>query len=202
MSPYSSRVMGGPVRSAGWSRVRQNPVVALTISSYRELFASVRKRPGMWLVRGDFACVVAFVDGCNEGNARTLLDGFQPWLVTRAGCLDNHVWWSIVAHLTKPVGVKKFREMSPELDARVVATLFDLLDEFLELRDEHDGLKRIFAAHEQWVQLRRQNSCVATGKPACPVVPWPRPASRLDEPSPTEQATAADPGGPGRGAVR
>ncbi|HEY3505416.1 MAG TPA: hypothetical protein VGN37_21860 [Actinocatenispora sp.] len=116
--------------------------MAFTITSYRDLFANVRGRPGMWLVREDFASVVAFVEGCNQANARTLLDGFQPWLVTRAGCLNSHVWWSIVAHLTDPVGTKGFGDMPSDLDARAVETLFDLLDEFLELREEPDAPTR------------------------------------------------------------
>ncbi|MET8233448.1 hypothetical protein ABZS77_22540 [Micromonospora sp. NPDC005298] len=152
--------------------------MTITITTYRDLFANVRKRPGMWLIRDDFASVVAFVEGCDQGNARTLLTGFQPWLVTRAGCLNNHVWWSIVAHLTEPIGPKKVRDMDPHLDARTVETLFDLLDEFLELRDEHDGLNRILAAHEQWRRLRDENGCSATDAPACPTVAWPRAASR------------------------
>src|SRR5689334_6809152 len=57
--------------------------------------------------------------------------GFQPWLVTQAGCLDSHIWWILVAHLTEPVGPKKFRGMDADRDARAVETLFDLLDEFL-----------------------------------------------------------------------
>ncbi|AVT39129.1 hypothetical protein [Plantactinospora sp. BB1] len=150
----------------------------ISISNYRDLFADIRRRPGMWLIRADFASVVSFVDGCNEGNARALLTGFQPWLVTRAGCLDNHLWWSIVAHLTEPVGAKNVRDLGPELDARAVETLFDLLDEFLELRDEHDGLRRVYAVHEEWRRLRGQNGCGATSAPGCPTVAWPRAASR------------------------
>ncbi|MGC4812281.1 hypothetical protein ACLQ29_17295 [Micromonospora sp. DT228] len=152
--------------------------MTITITNYRDLFANVRKRPGMWLIREDFASVVAFVEGCNQANAGTLLSGFQPWLVTRAACLNNHVWWSIVAHLTEPTGPKNLRHMAPDLDARTVEALFDLLDEFLELRDEHDGLNRIFAAHEQWRRLREQNGCDATDAPNCPTVQCPRAASR------------------------
>lgn len=159
--------------------------MTITITNYRDLFANIRKRPRMWLIREDFATVVAFVDGCNEANARTLLTGFQPWLVTQAGCLDNHVWWSIVAHLTDPTGPKNVRDMAPDLDARTVETLFDLLDEFLELRDERDGLNRIFAAHEQWRRLREQNGCNATDATTCPTVRWPRAASRIKPNNPT-----------------
>ncbi|MFI2709083.1 hypothetical protein ACH495_02980 [Micromonospora sp. NPDC018662] len=153
--------------------------MTITITNYRDLFANIRKRPKMWLIREDFASVVAFIEGCDQANARTLLTGFQPWLVTQAGCLDNHVWWSIVAHLTEPIGPKNFRDMGPDLDARTVESLFDLLDEFLELRDEHDGMNRIFAAHEQWRRLREQDGCSATDAPTCPGVPWPRAASRI-----------------------
>ncbi|MFC3500117.1 hypothetical protein ACFOOK_03935 [Micromonospora krabiensis] len=157
--------------------------MTITITNYRELFANIRKRPRMWLIRDDFATVVAFVDGCNEANARSLLTGFQPWLVTQAGCLDNHVWWSIVAHLTEPAGARDVGDMDADLDARAVETLFDLLDEFLELRDERDGLNRIFAAHEQWRRLREQPGCNATETTSA--VQWPRAASRIKLDIPT-----------------
>ncbi|MER7892194.1 hypothetical protein ABTX15_20480 [Micromonospora sp. NPDC094482] len=157
----------------------------ISITNYRDLFADIRRRPGMWLIRADFACVVAFVEGCDQANARSLLTGFQPWLVTRADGLDNHVWWSIVAHLTEPIGPKPFRDLDSDLDARAVETLFDLLDEFLELRAEHDGLNRVFAAHEQWRRRREQNGCTATGAPTCPAAAWPSPASRGKPDKPT-----------------
>ncbi|MEV4479698.1 hypothetical protein [Micromonospora coxensis] len=69
--------------------------------------------------------------------------------------------------------------MAPDLDTHAVGTLFDLLDEFLELRDERDGLNRIFAAHEQWRRLREQNGCNATDATTCPTVRWFRAASRI-----------------------
>ncbi|MDG4840286.1 hypothetical protein O7631_27480 [Micromonospora sp. WMMD967] len=153
--------------------------MTITITNYRDLFANIRNRPRMWLVREDSASVVAFIEGCNQANAGTLLTGFQPWLVTQAGCLDNHVWWSIVAHLVEPIGPKDIRDMDPDLDARTVESLFDLLDEFLELRDERDGLNRVFAAHEQWRRSREQNGCTVTGTATCPTVRWPRAASRI-----------------------
>ncbi|MGW3891449.1 hypothetical protein ACWD69_22405 [Micromonospora chokoriensis] len=58
--------------------------MTITITNYRDLFANIRKRPKMWLIREDFASIVAFIEGCNQANARTLLTGFQPWLVTAA----------------------------------------------------------------------------------------------------------------------
>ncbi|RUL93693.1 hypothetical protein [Verrucosispora sp. FIM060022] len=100
-----------------------------TITSYRDLFANVRKRPRMWLIREDFACVVAFIEGCNQANAGTLLSGFQPWLVTQASGLDNHVWWSIVAHLAHPTGPKALDNMDGDLDADVIAEARRLIND-------------------------------------------------------------------------
>lgn len=154
-----------------------NPYVAININSYRELFTNIRLRPRMWLIRDDFATVVAFIDGCNEANARTLLTGLREWLVTRADGGDNWVWWGLVAHLTEPVGAKNISAIEADLDARLVANLFDMLDEFLELRAERDGLRRIFAAYEDWHRIRHEHAGL-TADPG-PATEWPRAASRL-----------------------
>jgi hypothetical protein len=155
---------------------------AIVFEHYRELFASVRKRPLMYLPRADYASVVAFIMGCDEGTSRMLLTGFREWLVTRVGCGDHLVWWSLAARLTEPVGPKNIREMNPELDARTVETLFELLDEFLALRQEEDGLPRIYAAHEAWIEARRRDHCQESGASTCPAVHWPRPAARQTQP--------------------
>ncbi|GAB4054465.1 hypothetical protein [Catellatospora paridis] len=152
------------------------------VENHRNLIAEVRKRPGMWLIRPDFASVVAFVTGCDEANA-SLLTGFREWLVTQVGSGDNHVWWSLVAHLTEPAGPKNFHQMEPALDTRAVETLFDLLDEFLELRQERDGLRRIYAAYERWHQQSDQPDCGATAEPSHPNVAWPRASSRTNSAS-------------------
>jgi hypothetical protein len=161
--------------------------VAININSYRELFTNIRLRPGMWLIRPDFACVVAFVDGCNEANARTLFTGFHEWLVTRAGRGDNHTWWSLIQDLTEPVGPKYISTMPADLDARMVATLFDMLDEFLELREERDGLRRIFAAYEHWRRAQDEDGCLTAE--TAPTTEWPRAASRRT-PTPATDQTA------------
>ncbi|MFG2167839.1 hypothetical protein [Micromonospora chersina] len=148
----------------------------------------------MWLIREDFASVVAFVGGCNQATAGTLLTALQPWLVRHAGCLDNHVWWSIVAHLTRTHRSQELPRHGAHLGARTVETLFDLLDEFLELRDERDSLNRIFAAHEQWRRLREQNGCSATDAPTCPTIPWPRTTSRIKPSSPSRNQPSGKPG--------
>lgn len=66
---------------------------------------------------------------------------------------------------------------SGPLDRRQVREGVRLLDEFLELRDEHDGLPRVYAAYQQWRTARTDNGCATPGQPVCPVVSWPRPRS-------------------------
>ncbi len=148
-----------------------------TVAAYRELFDLVAKRPRMYLMRDDFATVVAYIDGCDQGNARSLLTGFREWLVLQVGCGDNLVWSSLVLRLAGAEGHPP-GDLPPEIDAKAKQTLFDLVDEFLELADEHDGLRRIYAAHSQWRAARAEHGCQAVDKPACPRVDWPRAKSR------------------------
>ena len=49
----------------------------VTVATYRELFALLAKRPRMYLIRDDFPTTVAYIDGCDQGNARSLLTGFR-----------------------------------------------------------------------------------------------------------------------------
>ncbi|MGC4761851.1 hypothetical protein ACLQ20_03210 [Micromonospora sp. DT46] len=147
-----------------------------TIRRHRELFASVHKRPLMYLIRPDFSSATAFVLGCHVAD-EAILTGFQEWLVTRVGCGSNVFWPHLVLRLTEPVGPKNARELDPETDRRAFDALFSLLDEFLALREEHDSLRRVYRAYEEWQELRDDNGCLETEAPECPVVDWPRPAS-------------------------
>jgi hypothetical protein len=60
--------------------------------NYRELFADVRRRPGMFGMDGTFHNLTTFVRGCEAGNDWQLLTGFREWLVTRVDGGDNFVW--------------------------------------------------------------------------------------------------------------
>jgi hypothetical protein len=151
--------------------------MASVIAEYRDLFARMGRRPRMYLMRDDFAGAVAYIEGCDQGSARTLLTGFREWLLTQAGCGDNLVWWGLVLKIDDPDRTGSGYDLSAEADADANRTLFRLIDEFLELRQEPDGLRRIHAAYENWRTARAEHGCVGTGAPACPRVPWPRSAS-------------------------
>ena len=152
--------------------------MSITTGAYRELLTNLRKRPLMFLIREDFATVVAYIEGHDRAHSHAQLTGFREWLVTQVGCNDDHVWWSLVVQLTSPTGQKSIHGWDVETDARAVKTLFDLLDEFAELRDEHDGISRIYAAYAKWKELRRAHGCLASGADACPMVEWPRSEAR------------------------
>ncbi|MEV4494604.1 hypothetical protein AB0J84_02725 [Micromonospora arborensis] len=149
------------------------------VTNYRDLFASVARRPRMYLLRDDFPTTVAYIEGCDQGNAHRLLSGFREWLLTQVGCGDNHVWWSLVLRLAVTTGQAP-DDLSPDNDAKAKETLFRLLDEFLELIDERDGLSRIYAAYDAWRAARTEHGCQATDEPSCPRVDWPRAASYTD----------------------
>lgn len=155
----------------------------MSFGSYRQLFALVAARPRMYVARDDFATLVAYVEGCHQGSARTLLTGFREWLVTQAGCGDNLVWWSLVLKIALPDSAEDAGNLSPDANAAAKQVMFQLLDEFLELCDERDGLSRIFAAHQQCLAGRTSNGCVASGQPSCPAVAWPRPRSQISDPT-------------------
>src|SRR5688572_13863726 len=65
-------------------------------------------------------------------------------------------------------------DLPTDSDAKAKQTLFQLLDEFLELAGEDDGLHRIYAAHEQWRTAHAEHGCQAADGPGCPRVdrPW------------------------------
>ncbi|WFE28241.1 hypothetical protein O7623_03235 [Solwaraspora sp. WMMD791] len=102
----------------------------MPIGSYRELFALVAVRPRMYLMRDDLPTSVAYVEGCDQGNARSLLGGFREWLVTQAGRGDNLVWWALVFELALPELAVDPGNLTPENDMVAKQTLFRLLDEF------------------------------------------------------------------------
>ncbi len=122
----------------------------------------------MYLIRADFPEVVAFVLGCDLGSAG-LLTGFREWLMTRAGGGSNWTWWALVLRLVDPVNDPSPRDLTPEMDEQAVAMLFDCLDDFLRLREEKDGLRRIYAAYEAWLAAPSGEDKQASAQS------WPRP---------------------------
>lgn len=109
----------------------------LTMSD-REYFASVAARPGMFVGRPSFHALTAFITGYDEA-ARRLgapgLRGLREWLVAYRGRDCNHAWPGQVLHIAIPGGWEDLWALAPDVEARAIEVLFDLLDRFLAVRD-------------------------------------------------------------------
>ena len=153
------------------------------VADSRQLFANVHQRPGMFLPKTDYCTVVAFVEGCDQGNSRGILTGFREWLIPQVGAGDNLVWWYLIAWLTDPVGPKHVHNMEPEVDARAVDMLFRLLDAFLDQRQTHNGMRKLYDDYRAWAEAddrRRQERLSRYGEEADPSV---TPVRRSEPPS-------------------
>jgi hypothetical protein len=143
---------------------------------YRELFQQIRKRPGMWGLDGSYGQFCAFLEGCDVGNASSLLTGFREWLMVRfkeSHRPDNEAWSGLILWLAFPEcwratplwADKSVAVYSLELPAgtrtdpaetngharKAVELLFDLLDAFWQDREQFRGLIKIFAEYATWL---------------------------------------------------
>ncbi|MEU4157709.1 hypothetical protein [Actinoplanes sp. NPDC026670] len=73
-----------------------------------------------------------------------LLSGFREWLIVRLDDGNNLAW---------PALAERAVAESSDFDAPM-ETLFALLDDFLAVKESHNGLARIFEAYLEW--LKRQ----------------------------------------------
>lgn len=74
-----------------------------------------------------------------------MLADFREWLVVRPDHGNNLTWPALVRHLA-PNGF--VHPLTPEADSAAVGALFQLLDEFLELREGRDGPLKIYGAYQ------------------------------------------------------
>jgi hypothetical protein len=122
--------------------------------NYRELFADVHRRPGMFCLDGTFHDFTVFMRGCEAGNDWQLLTGFREWLITRADGGNNLVWEALVLRLAFPdrsdEPTREELAADSTLNKAAVDRLFELVDEFLQRRVEHGGVAKIFDEYWHW----------------------------------------------------
>lgn len=121
------------------------------VRHHRDLLASIRQRPSMHGLDSSYATITAFVLGCDAGSSGGMLTGFREWLIVRLGHGNNLTWPALVRHLT-PDGWT--HPLTPEADAQAVTTLFQLLEEFLEQREQPDSLFKIYIAYQAWLNTQ------------------------------------------------
>jgi hypothetical protein len=107
--------------------------------------ANVGKRPSMYLRVSTFDAAVSFVDGYDMALSGGLLVGFREWLIVRVDGASNMAWTALVLLALE----------DPEAQGEqsvLIKGLFRVLEEFVAVRDVYGGLRRIYAAHEKWLQ--------------------------------------------------
>lgn len=116
---------------------------------YRRLFADVRRRPDAYFLDGSFRDAVAFVTGCDAGNAQGLLIGFSEWLAIRLDCEADLPWPELVVMAARvPVASADIKNgVDESINARLVDTLFALLDEFLDEKRGAVGASMIITGY-------------------------------------------------------
>ncbi|MCM2417745.1 hypothetical protein [Streptomyces sp. RKAG293] len=88
---------------AAWREVTKQREVRM---DGRELIRAFRKRPGMFIPKGDplgFDQAVTFLLGMDVGSGDALLFGFREFLVLKLGEGHNLTWSGLVVRLTVPV---------------------------------------------------------------------------------------------------
>lgn len=122
--------------------------------NFQEFFHGVHQRPALHGLDGSYKDFVTFLLGFDAATSWNLLSGFREWLVVRNGDGNNLVWSALVQRLALPEREHGYRcrPLDPEEDAHAVATLFRLLDEFLELKAEHGGTVKIYDRYLTWLK--------------------------------------------------
>ena len=124
---------------------------------YRDLFRSVKRHPGMFVHNGTYDETSAFVHGCDAGNDYCLLDGFREWLVVKLGGYNEFAWSALILYIAFPghPNPQEACRESPENNRVAIDKLFDLLDEFFEVKGpRHEGLVTIFLQYREWREIQ------------------------------------------------
>ncbi len=117
---------------------------------FAAFFAEFRKRPGMYIFNSEsFDAVCGLLRGCDFSSS--CLEGFREFLIVKVGRGDNLIWEVLVLELAHPGYMESSDEWAKfRNDPHEIKVLFDLVEEFLEIRKGHEGLLHIFASYEKW----------------------------------------------------
>lgn len=95
-----------------------------------------RVRPSKLGLDGSFGEYVAFLNGLDMGAGGRVLEGFGEWVARRVGYEGWELVWPLLvlaeARVDRPA--EAWHGLSAQEDARAVAELFELLDEFARVR--------------------------------------------------------------------
>jgi len=122
----------------------------------------------MYFSEETYDIICAFVLGFDEAYEGGVLVGFKEWLATRLMTGSNLCWSALVLDVCFPNAESPQDAVHADAksERRAIETLFDLLDEFEEVRSKTNGLQDIFLAYQRWTQPQirggRKNASGAT----------------------------------------
>ena len=125
---------------------------------HQEIFASVRRRTGMYLQQETYAVVAAFVLGFDQAYEGGVLVGFREWLATCLMVGSNLSWPALVLQASFPntESPEDAVHANAKSERLAIETLFDLLDEFEKVRSKPNGLQDVFLAYQRWMLSQRE----------------------------------------------
>jgi hypothetical protein len=129
----------------------QHNLQTSVIRHYRGLLTAVHQQPQTHGIDNTYPSVTAFILGCDAGSSWGMLTGFKEWLVVRLGKGHDLAWPILVRHLTITGWI---HPLTPQSDAEAVTTLFQLLAEFMDQREQPNGLAKIFKDHQTWLNTQ------------------------------------------------
>lgn len=110
----------------------------------------------MFVWHANYDTVTNFIVGYDTAIQSGALQGFREWLVVKNNGGNNLFWPVLVLSLAFPDAEDPVEALnaSPESQAHALSTLFDLIEEFIEIREDrsHDGIRRVFFEYEKWLQ--------------------------------------------------
>ena len=119
----------------------------------RLFFHAVRQRPVLYGIDGTYAAAVAFLLGFDAATNGGLLSGFREWLIVRIDDGNNLSWPALVSRVLVDRCSHGGEEgMCAACGGQAGAGLFDLLDEFLAVKERRNGMVKVFDAYLQWLR--------------------------------------------------
>ncbi|MEU7947361.1 hypothetical protein AB0C50_22010 [Micromonospora taraxaci] len=107
-------------------------------------------------VDGSFNSVAAFVLGFDAATNGGLLSGFREWLIVRINDGNNLAWPALAGRLLAvdcPHGDPG--RVCADCGDQGGFELLGVLDEFLAIKEERNGLAKIFDAYLEWLKKQQ-----------------------------------------------
>jgi hypothetical protein len=113
----------------------------------------VRQRPSMYLPSSSFDVVASYLMGIDTASGGEFLKGFREWLVLMVNYGNNFAWTELVLRVAFPheEDPRSYLRLASN-ESSAIDCLFRCLDEFLQAKQENQGLNSIFLRYDEWLR--------------------------------------------------